>query len=543
MATVLFIVFFCCCFICHADEISEDYLRHRYQRLSVICQDKRQSGYDLTEVDRLIKRGRKARQQDDLTGANELLNQAFDLLNSMEKQTPVPLKYTSKLTFKESPFGVAFGEVYKGEKFMPYIRELGATRTKLYLHWHWIEPQNNKYDWRLVNSFLNQLNDGDEALIAIFTSSSWGAEGTGKGYPPKDYQEYYNFIYDLVKHCKGKIKYWQRDTEPASPRHWDKNRAEDYVKTQKYFYQAVKAADPNALVIDVSMNGVFVRGEPQSKQFFEYIIKHGKDYFDVLDIRLYWNIYEIPFKVNWFRNKMQECGYQKPIVTTEYGGPTPVQFPEFKDVKRRFTKRWTQAAEDPNYRKKAWQELTRDAKDFPPSMQMFLKNTPKELEQKRHRINCKDLIQRTVMALSAGVEKLWYWNLISQRHPHFGHHPIFGKLRLMDEHFRERYPAFYAYQRMAKKLKDIYSIERVTTAKNNLYLFKITKKNGQQLYILWEKRDFFRGEDQPATPFELRLTWEKSKITDVFGNEQIKPIRNGKMLIEVTGTPLFLEPL
>lgn len=541
MASVLFLSSLSCCFMCHADEISEDYLRQRYRKLRVICQDKRQHGYDLTEVDRLIERGREARQQGDLAGANELLDQTFDLLNSMEEQTPAPLKCTSKVTFKKSPLGVAFGELYKGETFMPYIRELGVQCTKLYLHWHWIEPQNNKYDWRLIDSFLNQLKDSDEALIAIFTSSPWGAEGVGKGFPPRNYDEYYTFIYDLVKHCKGKIKYWQRDTEPASPRHWDKDRVEDYVKTQKYFYKAVKAADPNALVIDVSMNGVFVGGEPASKGFFEYVLKYGNEYFDILDVRLYWNIYDIQSKVRWFRKKMREFGYEKPIVSTEYGGPTPVEFPEYKSERRKI--RALTGLQTKKNLKKAWQKLHEDSETLPPSIRMFLKDAPIELEQKRERLNCKDLIQRTIIALSVGVEKLWYWNLISRWHPRLGPHPLFGKLRLMDEHFNIRYPAFYAYKRMADKLKDMDSIEKITTQNENLYLFKIHKKSSEEIYVLWEKRDLFRGENQPATPFRLTLSGKKLRITDVFGNQQTKEIKNSNISIRVTDTPLFLEPI
>jgi hypothetical protein len=541
MATVLFLGSFCSYFMCHADEISENYLRQRYRKLTVICQDKRQHGYDLTEVDLLIKRGRKARQQGDLTGANELLDQAFDLLNSMEEKAPPHIEGSSIVTFKESPFGVAFGELYKGETFMPYIRELGANLTKLYFHWHWIEPQNNKYDWRLVDSFLNQLKHNDEVLIAVFTSSPWGAEGVGKGYPPKDYQEYYNFIYDLVKHCKGKIKYWQRDTEPASPRHWDKNRAEEYVKTQKYFYKAVKSADPNASVIGVGMNGVFVRGEPASKDFFEHVLKYGKDYFDILDIRLYWDAYDIPYRVRWFREKMNEFGYKKSIVSTEYGGPTPVEFPEYKSVRRKFARLTGGIQQDKKGLKRAWQKLHQDAGNLPPSMQMFLDDTTIKLEEKRNRLNCKDIVQRTVIALSVGVEKLWYWNLTSRRHPRLGPHPIFGKLRFMDENLNKRYPAFYAYQRMADNLKDIHSIEKIATHDNDLYFYKIKKKNGAELYVLWEKRELFSGEEQPATRFRLPLSWKKMRISDVFGNQEIKETKNGTIIIEVTDTPLFLD--
>jgi hypothetical protein len=445
------------------------------------------------------------------------------------------------MVFSQKPiFGVAFGETYKGEKFMSYIHELGANLTKIYLHWHWIEPQKNSYDWRLVDRFINQLGEEDEALIAVFTSSPWGAGGVGKGYPPKNYDDYYSFIYNLVKHCRGKIKYWQRDTEPASPRHWDKMRAEEYVKTQKYFYKAVKKADPNAFVIDVSMNGVFVRGNPQSKDFFEYVLKFGKDYFDILDIRLYWDIYGIPHKVNWFKQKMSKFGYKKPIVTTEYGGPTPVQFSEFKEVRRKLT--GGKLLNEQGSRRKAWQELNQSYKDLPPSMQMFLKHASKELDDKRHRINCRDLVQRTIIALNAGVEKFWYWNLISRSHPKFGPHPIFGKLRLMDDKFKIRYPSFYAYKDMVKNIGDIRSIKKIDTGDVQIYLFKILKAKDKIVYVVWQKRDLFHGEDHPASSLLLALPHQRYKINDIFGKKHLTEFQNGKLFLKVSGTPLYLEP-
>jgi hypothetical protein len=530
-------------FGCHGQEITDTVIKDKYRHLRALYAEKEQQGYDMRDVDAVIKKGRKARRKGDLSSANMFLERAFNLLNSMTGKEGLAVMPIEKVSFPESPFAVAFGEIYKGEEFMPYIRELGATCTKLYLHWHWIEPNEGQYSWHLVDSFVRQLKEGEKALIAVFTSSSWGAEGVGKGYPPKDYDKYSSFINKLVKRCNNKVKYWQRDTEPASPRHWDKTKAKEYVETQKYFYQAVKAADPTASVIGVGMNGVFVRKKPQSKEFFDYVLRHGKDYFDILDIRLYWNHYDIPFKVEWFREKMAKRGYQKPIVSTEYGGPTPVQFHEFRGVKRQYEDLWKKDAQDEQYRKRAWQWLDKASKDFPPPIRMFLKNPPNELEEKRHRINCRDVVQRTVLALSSGVQKLWYWNLISRRHPKHGPHPIFGKLRLLDERFEKRYPAFYVYKRMVDKMHDIDSIERVSTRNKDIYLFKVNRKRQQELYIVWHKRDLFHGEDQPPEREELFLDCKKVKITDIFGKQIMENTIDGKVLVSVTGTALYMEPV
>ena len=430
---------------------------------------------------------------------------------------------------------------------MPYIRELGINSTKISLYWHQIEPEKDVYNWTLVDAYVNQLKDGEEALLNVFTSSDWGAEGVGKGYPPLDYDEYYEFIYDLVKRTKGKVKYWQRDTEPASQRHWEKDRAEEYVKTQKYFYNAVKAANPDAIVIDVSANGFFTNGEPNNAEFFEYVLKEGKDYFDVLDVRLYGDKYTIPERVQWFRNKMREYGYEKPIVTTEYAGPTPFEFPEeYASIRGKYHRL-------PLPLFIIWLYFQKWTHRLPPQMEMFLEDidfgfglikkyfTDEELEEKRHRIECRDIISRTLLALWSGVEKCWWWNLIARKHPVLGiHHPIFGKLRLMEIEDWSKRPAFYAYQRMVEKLKGLESIERIDVGNEDIFLFKV-KKDEEDIYVLWERRDLFYGENLSPTFFEFDCSFKKALVTDVFGNEEVIETKNGILKLNISDTPVYIE--
>ena len=77
-----------------------------------------------------------------------------------------------------SPFGVAWGFLYgypgtKAEVFLPQLRQLGAGCTKLYLTWSQIEPKKGGFDWQAVDTFLGQLQSPDEALIAVWSSSTW----------------------------------------------------------------------------------------------------------------------------------------------------------------------------------------------------------------------------------------------------------------------------------------------------------------------------------------------------------------------------------
>jgi hypothetical protein len=445
-----------------------------------------------------------------------------------------------------TPLALAFGETYKGEEFASYLRELHVNRTKFFLHWLQIEPSRDEYTFDLIDAFLDQLEPGEEPLVTIFTSSDWAAEGVGKGFPPLDYDEYYEFIYTLVSHCKGKVKYWQRDTEPATDNHWDINRYVEYVDTQKRFFDAVKDADPDALVIGVGHAGGWWNGEIANPRFFEYFLHFARDHFDILDVRLYRDQYTIPDRVGWFRDKMEQLGYDKPIVSTEYGGPDPSQFEdgfsELTDilVDWRNSEFFIEEEED----RVAWWKYLHSVRDTvaTPSARMFLAECDSELEEKQTRIFCRDMVQRTTLILSTGIELAWYWNLCAPWFHSLGPHPLFGKLRLVDARTGVRQPLFYNYQRMAGMFEGFAAITAIEASDPDTYAYRLDRGDRGDLYVAWEKRDLFSGEDLPASSVDLTCPWLSVKVTDVFGNEQvIEGNGDGTITLDLTDTPLYLE--
>ncbi len=176
------------------------------------------------------------------------------------------------LNLPGSPLGIAWGFLYgylsvKPETFMPQMRGLGAGFTKVYLFWNQIEPKKGQYDWTAVDVFVNQLRSPDEGLIALFSSSQWAVQKPAAMLPPSpasNPEDYYRFVFDLVKHCKGRVRYWQNDAEPNDPIYWSGSK-EEFVAQLKVFYKAVKAADPTAVVIVGGYDGLF--GPPGTHQF------------------------------------------------------------------------------------------------------------------------------------------------------------------------------------------------------------------------------------------------------------------------------------
>jgi hypothetical protein len=517
-------------------------LHQRYQEIKAEAQRLANEGYDVAELLKLDHQIKEAYQEKNFQSVEKLLKKAEQTLRAIKDSREIPLG--GELPIPEinepilSPFGVAFGEGSSNlDNFMEYIHDLGVSRTKVSFFWHKLEPKDDSYNWKELDEYLDQLQPGDKALLNVFTTGWATNRESPKGATFKNEEckeKYREFIVDLVEHTQGKITYWQRDTEPASPKHYPADRFEEYVEAQKIFYEAVKSVQPDAIVIGVNANGNFKNGEHVSADFFDYVIHYGKDYFDLLDVRLYQDKYDIPMRVEWFRNKMKQYGYEKPIVCTEFGGPDPREFPEqYQSLSKVLRQIYASGNIDEAFTKL---DSMREEGLVPPEIDMFLVNTSPELEEKRNGIHCRDIVQRHLIMLGTGVQEMWYWNLQSS-----GVHPIFSKTRLMDPEGWDKLPPYYCYQRMVQQIGNVKVVKRVSTENENIYLFNLTMQDESTKYVIWERRDMFHGEDQPATPFELGTDWQKARVTDVFGNEEVKITDNGVLLLHITDTPLYIE--
>ena len=130
------------------------------------------------------------------------------------------------------------------------------------------------------------------------------------------------------------MRYWQAENEPNSPVFWA-GTAQEYIDQLKVFYQTVKDADPSAVVILAGSDGLFNPADPQPNDlekagldFFDHLLREGREYFDVFDLHLYGDPYTIPARIEFMRRKMAALGYQKPIFAGEYNGPGFFDFAE-----------------------------------------------------------------------------------------------------------------------------------------------------------------------------------------------------------------------
>lgn len=464
-----------------------------------------------------------------------------------------------------SPLGTVRGPLYghlgiKADVFMPQVHQLGAHLVRLFLFWDQIEPERGHFVWDTVDTLLDQLGPSDEMWITLNTSSQWATRHATTFQPPSPAlhsEEFERFVLTLVTHCQGRVRYWQCNNEPTNPMLWE-GTAADYADQLKVFSRAVKAADPKALVVLAGAVDAFHSSagsqnpDAQAEHaFFDQLLQESADDFDVFDLHLYGDHYAIPINIEVVRQKMAVLGYQKPIFCGEYNGPSFFNFVENLPILQRLFERMlahpqsdsqAQAAQS-----EAVAELYEQMATLPPQAQMFMEGCSPELEEKRHRINCREVVSRCLLALSGGVQKMLCWNLANEKVDRANlMHLLFDKHKLFDYErgvFKQPYPAAETFRRMVDALGNIEQVQRIELPEYpGIYLFEVQRCERDPLFVVWDRRDAFSGEDEPATPFTWPWSAPQAQAMDVFGKTIPTWVNDGYVHLAASITPVFIEP-
>jgi hypothetical protein len=187
---------------------------------------------------------------------------------------------------------------------------------------------------------------------------------------------------------------------------------------------------------------------------------------------------------------------------------------------------------------------------LPPRLQMFMAGCPAELDAKRDRINARQVVMRTVLALAEGVHRTAYWNLAPEYPGPVDHlqmmHLLIGKLPMLgyrDGDLAVRHSAAETFALLAEKMAGARSVSRVTPGdRPGFRAFEVDRPGRRPLLVIWDHRDPFDGEDEP--PVEVTWPWPASAatVTDVFGRTRATLRQHGQIRLPVSATPLFVEP-
>jgi hypothetical protein len=397
----------------------------------------------------------------------------------------------------EQPLGVAWSPVYgfppaKPESVVPLARSVGAGSVRVTIYWSQIQPADGVTRWDVLDAFLAQVERPDATTLTIASASAWATRSHAWVFPSSpatDPARYEAFVRDLVTHVHGRIRRFQAENEPNNPFFWA-GSADEFAAEQRVFHRAVKAADPDALVVLGASDGLFdpsgvdpFPGQDRNLAFFERVVKEAHDAFDLFDLHFYGNPYTIPARVEAVRTLMRATGDEKPIVSSEAGGPS---FFEFKANRRLWG-----SLQGPGAGPDSVRALRADAA-LPVETRMFLHPEDPELASRLSRLQTEDLVVRTLIALASGVQSTAFFELVRDgRSPDAPDSVLYGHMALFARHADGglfELPLAGAFRRLADALRGTTAVTRITIADQpDVYVFRVTRTQRSDLLVAWRR--------------------------------------------------------
>jgi spore germination protein YaaH len=157
-----------------------------------------------------------------------------------------------------APRGTGFGYGVQAHAFndlskiVNSINDLGFGWLKQQLRWEHTEGQKGKYGWDGLDRIVDACNAGGvKVMFSVVAAPSWSRGGKSGIGPPDNYQDFYDFMGALASHYKGRVHAYEIWNEQNLRREWEGAplSASDYVRLLAGAYRAIKAVDPNAIVV------------------------------------------------------------------------------------------------------------------------------------------------------------------------------------------------------------------------------------------------------------------------------------------------------
>ncbi len=211
------------------------------------------------------------------------------------------------------------------------IKDAGFRWVKQTFAWEDIEGAGKGHlDWSRADRVVEQVNSkGLKLLARVSTDPNGGVKWAGP--PPQNIPAFAEFLYQMASRYRGRIHAYQIWNEPNLAREWGGKRPNpaEYVQMLRAAYQAIKAADPNAIVISAGMaptgtdNEIAMPDEKFYREMYRAMGGNSDGYFDMLGV--HGAGYAAPPEVS-----PDEAAANKP----KYGGERFFAFRHVEDIRR-----------------------------------------------------------------------------------------------------------------------------------------------------------------------------------------------------------------
>lgn len=138
------------------------------------------------------------------------------------------------------------------------VKEAGFRWVKQEIAWREVEGHaKGLWQWETPDRIMDQIDAyGLKMIVRLGAQPNWASPAVVPDIsPPDDLQDFYDYVFAVADRYKGRVAAYQIWNEPNLAREWGDrppNPAE-YVEMLKVGYQAVKAADPQAIVVSAGL--------------------------------------------------------------------------------------------------------------------------------------------------------------------------------------------------------------------------------------------------------------------------------------------------
>lgn len=193
-----------------------------------------------------------------------------------------------------APFGYGIQADPKGDTELntSSIKELGFEWVKFQMPWQEVEPTQGNYDWASWDKVIGAYaGSGIKVMLSIVKAPDWARPADDDKMvegPPADPVDYANFVAQVAERYRGKVQaveIWDEQNIWYKAGGKGQINAAAYVNLLQYAYPAVKAINPEMLVIS---GGLAPVGKVEDMaiddvEYLQQMYAHGlKGYFDAL---------------------------------------------------------------------------------------------------------------------------------------------------------------------------------------------------------------------------------------------------------------------
>jgi len=132
----------------------------------------------------------------------------------------------------------------------------GVRWTRDEFSWERIEPRKGQFNWKDMDDGVNaERAAGLKILGLIAYSASWARRDPSRyTSPPKNVEDYANFVFEVVSRYRDRVHHWELWNEPDSPVFWPPAPAVgEFAALVEAGVRAAKRADPTCTVMPAGL--------------------------------------------------------------------------------------------------------------------------------------------------------------------------------------------------------------------------------------------------------------------------------------------------